>query len=445
MPSHRRVQTTIIRTITIRALITVLCLLGLNACNPPNQDTLINMTSQNTIIFIPGYYGSELQTPSNNKKVWLTARQAILGKKTMALDELELDIPSTESYQVGGILKSVSLLFGLFKIDAYGDFLTELKSLPGYDVIPFSYDWRRDNIIAVQKLSQLVDKLKREKPKHKITIVAHSMGGLITSYYLRYGNQGYDTAIENWAGANNIDKVIMAAVPFRGVMLVFRNMETGVKFGFNTQLMKPHAVASFESSYQTLFLDERYLLNSQLKPFVGIHNAEMWKAHQWGLLKNFTNASQKAMNNRFQFINSALIDSRKFLNLINAPKTENATEAIKESTSKNTRNESSLDIPLFYIHSNGHKTLEKMIVNEIGEKPRLIYNNEQLNKYHPNSNISLFTEGDSTVTTASSTLPLAFQTNSNSTTISLTTAEHSKIYNDKKTLGALQRFLQSQE
>lgn len=435
MPLHRRVQ-----TIITRIIISVLCLSTLNACNPPNHDTNNNMPSKNTIIFIPGYYGSELQKKSNNKKVWITAMQAIFGKKTMAIDELELDIPNSEPYEVGGILKNISLLFGLIKIDAYGEFLTKLNSIPGYDVIPFSYDWRRDNIIAVKNLSQLVDKIKREKPDHKITIVAHSMGGLITSYYLRYGNQPYDTAIENWAGAKNIEKVVMAAVPFRGVMLVFRNMKTGVKFGFNSQLMKPHAVASFVSSYQTLFLDEHDLLNNQLKPFVGAHDAETWKTHQWGLLKNFTNVSQKSMNNRFQFVDNALIGSRIFLNLINAPKTENTVEI----TSSNTKKESSLGIPLLYIHSNGHKTLKKMIVNDVGETPRLIFDNEQLDKHHPNSNIRLFAEGDSTVTTASSTLPLAFQFNSEAT-IKLTTAEHSKIYNDKKTFELLQRFLQSQE
>lgn len=435
MPRHHRVQ-----TITIRIIISVLCLSILNACNPSNHDVNNNMPSKNTIIFIPGYYGSELEKTSNNKKVWITAMQAIFGKKTMAIDESDLEIPNSEPYQVGGILKNVNLLFGLIKIDVYGNFLTELNSIPGYDVIPFSYDWRRDNIIAVKNLSLLVDKLKREKPDHKITIVAHSMGGLITSYYLRYGNQPYDTAIENWAGAKNIDKVVMAAVPFRGVMLVFRNMETGVKFGFNSQLMKPHAVASFGSSYQTLFLDEHDLLNNELKPFIGAHDAETWKAHQWGLLKNFTNASQKAMNNRFLFVDKALIGSRNFLNLINAPKTEN----IVENTSPNTTKESSLGIPLLYIHSNGHKTLEKMIVNDVGKTPRLIFNNEQLDEYHPNSNIRLFAEGDSTVTTVSSTLPLAFQINSGATTINLTTAEHSKIYNDTKTLEALQRFLRNQ-
>lgn len=436
MPLHRLVQ-----TIMTRIFISFLCLSTLYACNPPNHDINTNMPSKNTIIFIPGYYGSELQKISDKKKVWITATQAIFGKKTMAVDELDLEIPHSEPYSVGGILKNVSLLFGLIKIDAYGKFLTLLDSIPGYDVIPFSYDWRRDNIIAVKSLSLLVDKLKREKPDHKITIVAHSMGGLITSYYLRYGNQPYHTAIENWAGAKNIDKVIMAAVPFRGVMLVFRNMETGIKFGFNSQLMKPHAVASFGSSYQTLFLDEHDLLNNQLKPFVGAHDAQTWKTHQWGLLKNFTNASQKSMHNRFEFVANALTGSRKFLNLINAAKTEK--KPIKPSPT--TKNDSSLGTPLLYIHSNGHKTLQKMIVNNIGETPRLIFNNEQLDKHYPNSNIRLFAEGDSTVTTASSTLPLAFQINSETTTINLTTAEHSKIYNDKKTLAALQQFLQGQE
>lgn len=411
-----------------------LAVIATSGCNSPDQSTTANMPAKPTIIFIPGYYGSVLKQSSSNKRVWLTAGEALFGHKTLALNDKGLDIPGADSYKVDGVLKQVALLFGLFNIDAYGDFLTQLQALENFDVIPFAYDWRRDNMLAVEKLAKLIEQLKQRQPDKKIILVAHSMGGLITSYYLRYGSQAPENAVENWTGAKNIDKVVMAAVPFRGVMVVFRNMQTGAKFGLNTTLMNAQAVASFDSSYQTLFLDPQLLLNNQLQPFAGAHDIKKWRQHKWGLLNNTTKTSDEAMNLRLRFVEKSLQTSRQFLNLINAPINHNINKSV---------NQTKLNTKILYIHSNGHSTLEKMIVDEQGQTSQLIYSDEQVQQKLGKQNFSLFSAGDGTVTTESSRLPQAYQNSSTATSIILTTAEHSKIYNDKNTLDALLRFIRA--
>ena len=54
----------------------------------------------------------------------------------------------------------------------------------------------------------------------KFDIVAHSMGGLMTRYYLRYGAQGAGTdgvpPELNWSGCEHVDRVILIGSPNNG-------------------------------------------------------------------------------------------------------------------------------------------------------------------------------------------------------------------------------------
>src|SRR5262249_40735214 len=132
-------------------------------------------------------------------------------------------VPAPEHRLVAaGILKYIPLLWGLTDLDIYGSWLKFMeKHFAGKArVVPFFYDWRRDNRETVVALSQLITSL-HEEGFSKIYLVAHSMGGLVTSYYLRYGAQQPETAIETWEGARAVDKVVLAGVPFRGAMQTF--------------------------------------------------------------------------------------------------------------------------------------------------------------------------------------------------------------------------------
>ncbi|MGB0717444.1 MAG: esterase/lipase family protein, partial [Phycisphaerae bacterium] len=63
----------------------------------------------------------------------------------------------------------------------------------------FDYDWRRNNVENARRLHEFIldkkayiqDELKKrydiENADFKFDLVAHSMGGLIARYYIRYG------------------------------------------------------------------------------------------------------------------------------------------------------------------------------------------------------------------------------------------------------------------
>src|SRR5437764_1469361 len=73
----------------------------------------------------------------------------------------------------------------------------------------FAYDWRQDNVVTARKLDALIEQIRRDyaDPRLKVDIVAHSMGGLITRYYIQYGRSDVldgDDFTANFLGAGKI-------------------------------------------------------------------------------------------------------------------------------------------------------------------------------------------------------------------------------------------------
>ena len=97
------------------------------------------------------------------------------------------EVPALER---GKLIKSVPVNPYIYSHDAYGHWLRELRDAAGAtsQLVEFPYDWRKDNVLSAADLLGLVNSL-RASGVHKITIVAHSMGGLLTAYFLRYGGQ----------------------------------------------------------------------------------------------------------------------------------------------------------------------------------------------------------------------------------------------------------------
>lgn len=71
---------------------------------------------------------------------------------------------------------------------------------PNRDIYVFNYDWRKSNAESADKLNAFINSLDT----NKVDIVAHSMGGLVTSkYFVRYGQ-------------SKVDKIITCGTPYEG-------------------------------------------------------------------------------------------------------------------------------------------------------------------------------------------------------------------------------------
>ena len=116
----------------------------------------------------------------------------------------------------------------------------------------------------------------------KFDIVAHSMGGLIARYYLRYGDQELENAAINWAGSENVDRLLLIAPPNFGSMKSL----IGANDGYQGHSLLPRysgaILSSFPSTYQ-LFPRDRHekVVNDQGEP-ISIYNANLWKQNKWG-------------------------------------------------------------------------------------------------------------------------------------------------------------------
>ncbi len=75
------------------------------------------------------------------------------------------------------------------------------------------YDWRKDNALAADKLAALIDEAVTQNGATEISLIGHSMGGLVSRYYLESGN--FNTR----PGYQSIRRLITLATPHRGAPL----------------------------------------------------------------------------------------------------------------------------------------------------------------------------------------------------------------------------------
>ena len=117
----------------------------------------------------------------------------------------------------------------------YNDLIEELRdglsddSLGTVPVFPFGYDWRLGLVQTEQRLAEFVkevmartlllkhyrdDKAFADQPK--VSLIGHSMGGLIVSGYLQASK------------AKHVDKVVTIATPFQGSHEAIEKVVTGI-------------------------------------------------------------------------------------------------------------------------------------------------------------------------------------------------------------------------
>lgn len=151
----------------------------------------------------------------------------------------------------------------------------------------FQYDWRRDNSSTAAALDQLVEQIRKDhgKPDLRVDIIAHSMGGLVTRYWLRYGSVDVLNDNEfpvNNRGGNKARKVILVGTPNLGSTSALQQLLEGADFGVNE--IDPEILMSFPSAYQLL---PHPIVNAVLgnsgKPLPrDIFDIDIWRALEWG-------------------------------------------------------------------------------------------------------------------------------------------------------------------
>ena len=209
------------------------------------------------VVILPGILGSVLQ--KDGKDLWAVSGQSIwqvLTKSGETIRNLKLtqDDPEAESLGDGiratSLVQDTHLIPGFWKIDGYTQ--TAKLITDNFDVTPgdiyndpddkaanfyqFPYDWRRDNRANARILKKLIDqrlKCWRETSgaaDAKVILMAHSMGGLVSRYYLE--------VLEGWRDSRAL---FTFGTPYRG---------------------SPKAVNFLANGYKQLFLDLTEVMRS---------------------------------------------------------------------------------------------------------------------------------------------------------------------------------------
>ncbi len=192
------------------------------------------------IVFVPGFMGSQLWL--GDKVVWPNLR-------TLATQTELYKLPETTPLQVKGLVEDVVIVPNLYKQEQYSQLTDFLRDSLGYtaglDLLEFAYDWRKDLRLAARHLRDQIDtwRASSANPSAKIIVIAHSMGCLVTRYYIDV--LGGDAAVE---------RVILMGGPHRGTPKIVEALLTGkglLPFSVLDTRIRD-VVATFPSVYQLL-------------------------------------------------------------------------------------------------------------------------------------------------------------------------------------------------
>jgi pimeloyl-ACP methyl ester carboxylesterase len=217
------------------------------------------------VVVLPGITGSLLQR--EGKDVWAPSVSAVLGWARSGGNSLnDLKLPDDGGIVATSLIERTQIVPGLLKVDGYTALFEMVRSRfnvvePAADPLSgnlhaFPYDWRQDNRKSAALLESFVgERLNRwrkatDEPDAKAILLAHSMGGLVSRYWL-----------ECLGGWRDCRALITFGTPHRGSLNALDFLANGYKKMF---IDLTEAMRSFPSVYQLLPIYEALTVEDTL-------------------------------------------------------------------------------------------------------------------------------------------------------------------------------------
>jgi len=275
------------------------------ACSQQVQPDLQRLYQQSRevqqppVILIHGIMGARLSEKDSGEEIWFGS----IGRLAFSdFSELALEIDPQTLEPVTSNLETSGLADRVAGMDYYGNITRVLEEAGRYQsAVPgakgnnpdreyyvFTYDWRQDNVITAGRLADLIERIKQDhgNPDLKVDLIAHSMGGLVARYYLRYGREdvlGNNDFPVNYSGAGNVRRVILLGTPSLGSVSSLHAFIQGTKIGFGR--IPTEVLATMPSVYQ-LFPHalHEWLVTPAGTPLErDIFDVEIWRRFQWSI------------------------------------------------------------------------------------------------------------------------------------------------------------------
>ncbi|MCH8011731.1 MAG: hypothetical protein IIA61_07270 [Candidatus Marinimicrobia bacterium] len=296
----------------------VLIVMGAWNCAPPplSQEFIPPLHLESPVIIIPGAMGTQLMDPQTGKVVWgkildlkaMNPHEALINPQ---VDGLEFPIDARPIHENRDRLVPISELTSfqminrILEVKVYRKLFKSLSSCGlkegnirqcsiDANLFFFPYDWKRDPVESAILLGERIDEIKRvyKNPGLKVTLIAHSMGGMIAKYYLMYGKKDVITNVSeldqlpepDYSGARNVDKVFFLGTPHQGSAHAFKALHEG-------EYLMPFVSASswatftMPAIYEMLPLDSKSLFVDPLGNPVAldVFDIETWTQYGIGI------------------------------------------------------------------------------------------------------------------------------------------------------------------
>ena len=188
-------------------------------------------------------------------------------------------------------------------VDYYGELLRVLETVgkfkrgvPGTAVpaddrrryYVFLYDWRRDDVEAARGLHDLIEQVRADygDPHLRVDLIAHSNGGLVANYYLRYGARDVlDDAhpVPTWEGASRVRRLLMLGTPNLGSATSLYRLQHGVRVGLRS--VPVEVLATFATPFEALpHPDAPVIVDPAGMPVaLDIYDPATWRERHWSV------------------------------------------------------------------------------------------------------------------------------------------------------------------
>jgi len=282
-------------------------------------------TSLNPIIVIPGILGSKLvdkdltnshwgdfgRNFANPKKVTNLRNMALPMSLNKGLDQLNVT-----SIADGSMRHVTGTIAGLpIKINSYASLMeamgvgseimgSSIEKLDDYvddkryqaNAFEFGYDWRKSmdqNAIKlgefIQQVTRFIQMYRGNHNPVKFDIVAHSMGGLIARYFLRFGKQllpnDGSLPVLNWAGSSQVERMVIIGTPNAGSLFALDKLVSGFPVNPVTPAYDSIVLGTMPSIYQLLprFRHKTFKRTDADEVASNFLDINFWIDMNWGL------------------------------------------------------------------------------------------------------------------------------------------------------------------
>ena len=193
---------------------------------------------RDVVVCLPGVVGSVLR--KDGRDIWNISGGALISALTTlgrSIQDLKLEQDPVDVDDLGDgitapeVIGDVHLIPGFWKIDGYTKMLRYIEETfdvtRGQNLFEFPYDWRRDNRVAARRLRRESRTWLNEwrassgADDAKLVLVGHSMGGLISRYFLE--------CLDGWRDTRTL---VTFGTPYRGSLNALDTLANGLKIKF---------------------------------------------------------------------------------------------------------------------------------------------------------------------------------------------------------------------